>query len=181
MTLPLDDTAGTNIHMIEEYASQEASDSHLQTPPVQELISLFSSGNVLASAPEVHNDRIVASKVAKAVPTISSNPALVIANFEYKPGTVDSAIEGWKEYVKYVQESEDGTKEYAVLATEGEGWVRTVDVYESWEFLDKVHINSEAIGKVKEGIQKNGTGNVNVVRVRVVDGFLGRDKGSAKI
>lgn len=105
--------------MIEEYASQEASDSHLKTPPVQDLISLFTSGDVLAAPPEVSVTNIVHNKIARPPPKVSDNPAIILAHFEYKDGTLGHALEGWGQVVQAVKDTEPGTLGYSVTAAEG--------------------------------------------------------------
>ncbi|OAL44506.1 hypothetical protein IQ07DRAFT_550239, partial [Pyrenochaeta sp. DS3sAY3a] len=76
--VPLDDASGTEIYMIEEYASQAASTAHIATPPVQALLALFASGAVLAHAPEVHTST-VHKKCSSGSPfPLSSNPAIML-------------------------------------------------------------------------------------------------------
>ncbi|KAF2026464.1 hypothetical protein EK21DRAFT_33570, partial [Setomelanomma holmii] len=78
--LPVDDKAGNEIYMIEEYANQAASDAHLATQPVQDLIQLFTTGDALAGAPEVHNCPIRHNKRAGSPLTVSFNPAIVLVH-----------------------------------------------------------------------------------------------------
>ncbi|KAF2787008.1 hypothetical protein K505DRAFT_379873 [Melanomma pulvis-pyrius CBS 109.77] len=177
VTLPVDDTTGTVLYMIEEYASQAASDSHLATQPVQDLIGLFTTGDVLAGAPDVHTAPIVANKLAKQPPSVSDNPAIVLANFEYKPGTLASALKGWNSVVDYVSAKEEGTKSYTIFADLEKGnEIRTVEVYDSWEFVENVHLKSPAIAQNVEQNGKDRTGVKGAVKVKFVDGFLGREK-----
>ncbi|KAF2709913.1 hypothetical protein K504DRAFT_430016 [Pleomassaria siparia CBS 279.74] len=177
VTLPVEDTTGTVLYMIEEYASQEASDSHLSTAPVKALIELFTTGDVLAGAPEVSTLPIVFNKTAKQAPSVSDNPAIILANFEYKSGTVSNAFKGWKSVVDYVSANEDGTRGYTVLAdVDTRKEVRTVEVYDSWDFVENVHLKSPAI---RANVEQNGKDRTDVkgaVRVKFVDGFLGRER-----
>ncbi|KAH7068417.1 hypothetical protein BKA63DRAFT_371179, partial [Paraphoma chrysanthemicola] len=76
--LPVDDAAGNEIYMIEEYADQAASDAHLATQPVKDLIDLFTTGDVLGGAPEVHNCPIRSKKVSGAPLSVEANPAVVL-------------------------------------------------------------------------------------------------------
>ncbi|KAF2686876.1 hypothetical protein K458DRAFT_363249 [Lentithecium fluviatile CBS 122367] len=177
VTLPVDDTTGTVLYMIEEYASPAANDAHIATPPVHALIQLFTTGDVLAKAPEVHICPIIANNASYPVPSLSSSPAVVLAHFGYKPGTLPHALEGWKAVVEYVSKEEYWTRGYTVGEDkEGES-VRTVEVYESWEFLEKVHVKSEAVRRNEAHNGRDRTGVHGAVRVRTVDGFLGRDEG----
>lgn len=180
-TVPIDDTLGTEIYMIEEYASQEANASHIAAPPVQELISLLSTGDVLASAPEVYNNNITAQKEGAGNPSVSSDPAIVLAHYEYTPGTLSRALESWKDVVDYVEKNENGTGALAVLATEGGAEVRTVEIYESWEYLQDVHSKIPAIKAHQEHNGRGGTGAKGAVRLRCVHGFFGNGGACSKI
>lgn len=169
----------TTIHIpkLHRYASQAASDSHLATQPVKDLISLFTTGDVLAAAPEVHTAPIVVNKLARPTPSISDNPAIVLANFEYKPGTLGNAVKGWKSVTDYVSAKEDGTKSYTVMADLEKGKeIRTVEVYENWDYMENVHLKSPVIASNVEQNGKDRTGVEGAVRVKFVDGFLGRER-----
>jgi quinol monooxygenase YgiN len=179
--VPIDDKTGTELYMIEEYASQKVSNDHLSTAPVQDLIKLFTTGDVLAGAPEVHNTHTVAEKIAKPPPTLSSGPAILLASIEYKPGTLAHALEGWKELVSYVEKNEEGTRAYAITAAEGGSEVRAVEVYDSWDYVFKVHAKSPAMAECTRHNGKDRVGRIGIVQLRAVDGFLGRERGRAKI
>ncbi|PVH93824.1 hypothetical protein DM02DRAFT_694854 [Periconia macrospinosa] len=175
VTLPLDDTTGTVLYMIEEYASSAANDAHVATAPVQDLIQLFTTGNVLAQPPEVHICPVVGHKTSAKVSRIEANPAIVLAHVVYKPDTLSHALKGWRKVVEYVESNEYWTQGYTLGKEEESNCVRTVEVYESWGFVDKVHAGSEA---VRENAKENGkdrTGIEGTVRVRAVDGFMGRE------
>jgi quinol monooxygenase YgiN len=111
------------------------------------------------------------------MPSISDNPAIILANFEYQPGTLLNAVKGWKSVVDYVSAKEDGTKSYTVMADLEKGKeIRTVEVYESWEYVENVHTKSPVIAENLAQNGKDRTGVKGVVRVKFVDGFLGREK-----
>ncbi|KAJ4351446.1 uncharacterized protein N0V89_006788 [Didymosphaeria variabile] len=179
VTLPVDDTTGTVLYMIEEYASQAASDAHLATQPVQDLIKLFTTSDVLAQPPEVHTSTVTSSKPCSPPPAISTSPCIVLAHFDYQAGKVANALLGWADVVEYVAKNEYWTRGYTVGEGKDKNSVRTVETYESWEFLEKVHMKNEAIAKNQ---QQNGKDRVGqgAVRVTAVDGFLGRE-GKARL
>lgn len=158
--------------MIEEYTSEEANASHIAAPPVQELISLFGTADVLDSAPEVYNNNIVVQKAVTGDLDISSGTAIVLAHYEYPPGALSRALEGWKDVVRQIEESENGTRAYTVLATEGVNDVRTVEIYESWDYLQDAHLKDS---KVKAHAPKSS------VRLRCVHGFFGGGRTCSKI
>lgn len=167
--------------MIEEYASKEACDAHTATQPVQDLIALFTNGNVLESPPEVYNHEIIHDKIAKISPTVASDPAILLAHFSYKPGMLSHALQGWKSVVDYVTENEDGTLGYTVLASDSNDVIRTVEIYEGWDFVDNVHLKSPAITQIKERNAVDTTELPGAIRLKAVDGFLGRVSTDSKI
>jgi hypothetical protein len=164
VTIPIDDASNTEVYMIEEYASKEAHALHLQAPPVQELVSLFSSGDVLASGPEVHNDGILAQKVFHGV--MPPDPAIVLRYMEYKPEELSGALHGWKNTLDSA-EKHDSIVAYAVLGKEEECGRRTVEIYESEDYMEKAKGNED-----RGGVQ---------VRLRFWDGYLGNNRGYSKM
>lgn len=130
---------------------------------------------MLAQPPEVHTCAIVANKTSPPL-RISSDPAIILANFEYKPGTLTHALGGWKDVVGYVRENEAATKGYTVCEDKEGNSVRTVEVYENWDFLESVHVKNEAIKRNQEQNGRDRTGVKGAVRVKAIDGFLGREE-----
>ncbi|CAI6332883.1 unnamed protein product [Periconia digitata] len=176
VTLPLDDTTGTVLYMIEEYTSDAASDAHIATQPVQDLIQLFTAGGVLAQPPEVHTCLVVGSKTSRPVPQVSEDPAIVLAHVEYKPRTVSHALKGWLNVLGHAKNDEYWTKGYTLGREKDANFVRTVEMYQSWGFLDNVHLKSDAVAKNYLENGKDRTGVQGAVRVKAVDGYLGRER-----
>ncbi|KAF2269772.1 hypothetical protein CC78DRAFT_239450 [Lojkania enalia] len=174
VTLPLNDEAGAEIYTIEEYESPVANDIHIATPPVQDLINIFTSGHVLVAAPEVHTSPIAYNKVPQSTPRLLSKPAIVLTHLAYKTGTLMQALEGWKHVVDNVTANEENTLAYTVLNDEKGIEVRTVEVYENWEYVENVHLKNPVIA---ENQKKNGADIVyqGAVRLRAVDGFFGKE------
>lgn len=131
----------------------------------------------------MHVCPIISAKTSSPPPTFTAarSPAIVLAHVEYRPGTLAHALQGWSGVVDYVSKHEFWTKSYAVCEDKEANCVRTVEVYESWEFVDKVHLKSEAIARNQELNGKDRTGVQGAVRVRAVDGFLGREVGGVKL
>lgn len=127
----------------------------------------------------MHTSTVTASKICNPPPAISAKPAIVLAHSEYKPGAVANALKGWSGVVDYVVKSEHWTFGYTVGEEKEKDTVRTVETYESWEVLDKVHAKSETIVKSQEETGRDAVGK-GAVRVVAVDGFLGRE-GKAKL
>ena len=176
VTIPIDESNETDIYMIEEYADQAALDAHLNAPPVQDLISLFGQPGVLARAPDVHN---LTPSIDFARPELKSlslekKPAVVIANFPFKAGTLSHALEGWRELIAYSEKTEPQTWGYTVMEDSESSMLRTAEVYENWEFVKGVHLKSPAVTANAEHNGKDRAGKMDAVELRAVDGFFGR-------
>lgn len=100
------------------------------------------------------------------------DPFIVVAKFGYQPRTIDQALVGWTELVEYGEKEEPKTLGYSVFV-DGDD-VRTLEIYESKEFLCDVHVKSDAIKK--NGAQ-NGqwrTGQNCADKYHVVVGWLAK-------
>ena len=136
---------------------------------------------MLAQPPEVHTSTVTASKVCapSASSAAGTKPAILLAHYEYEPSTVADALRSWKDVVDYVVKNEYWTTGYTVGEEKDKSTVRTVETYEGWEFLEKVHAKSEVVLKSAERTGRNAVGK-GAVRVVAVDGFLGRE-GRARL
>lgn len=83
--------------------------------------------------------------------------------------TREKALEGSKSIAEEMKK-ESGTKGFTVADDKEASCVRTMVVYESWEAAESVHKGKEA------NIERGGTSGQGAVRVRAVDGFLGREE-----
>ncbi|KAH7134909.1 hypothetical protein B0J11DRAFT_517192 [Dendryphion nanum] len=181
VTVPLDDVAQNEIYMIEEYASPDASAAHLQTPPVQALIALFTTGDVLAAPPEVHNSTVAAAKSPAVPPSVSDKLAVILADVEYKSGTIKQALEGWKNVVDYAKTQDQGVHVYVVGEEDTGKQVRTVEIFDSWEFVKGTYLKAGVVQESRERDKAFRVGDLRAVTVKIVDGFLGREKGASKL
>jgi quinol monooxygenase YgiN len=176
VTLPIDDTKETEIYMIEEYVDKAASDAHLATLPVKDLIALFGQPGILAGAPKVWN---ITPSIEYARPqlkslTVESSPAVVMAHFGFKSGTLCHAVEGWKELISYAEKNEPQTLGYTIMEDKESSALRTVEVYESWDFVKDVHLKSEAVKLNGEQNGNDMTGDKGSAKLKPVDGFFGK-------
>jgi len=172
----VDDSNEKDIYMTEEYADQAALDAHLNAPPVVDLIALFGQPGALAGAPDVYN---LTPSIDFARPELRSlslekKPAVVMANFGFKASTLSHAVEGWGELIAYSEKTEPQTWGYTVMEDNQSNMLRTVEVYESWEFVKGVHLKSQAIKANAEHNGKDRTGEIGAVELKAVDGFFGR-------
>ncbi|KAF2818623.1 hypothetical protein CC86DRAFT_472688 [Ophiobolus disseminans] len=159
--LPVDDTSKTVVYMIEEYANQAASDAHLATKPVQDLIHLFTTGDVLAGAPEVHNCSIKHRKTSGSPLSVSSNPAIVLLH------TTSSSLENVQSAAEASAKSLNSTLVVEDKETSG---VRAEYVFDSWKSYEAFEKTDAAKAILKSA--------KNVVKIRAIDGFLGREEKS---
>ncbi|KAF2435699.1 hypothetical protein EJ08DRAFT_692276 [Tothia fuscella] len=171
--VPVDASNETCIYMIEEYADQAASDSHINQPVVKKLISrMGASPPALTGAPEIYNLAPVTDFKKPAEPT--SDTVMILAHYEYKDGKATDALEGWKALSDYCKEKEQETRGYCVMEDTAKSTVRTVEVYTDAKFVSDVHVKSDAVRANQEQNGANRTGVHGAVKLRIVQGFLGK-------
>lgn len=150
------------------YANQAASDAHLTTKPVQGLIHLFTTGDVLAQPPEVHNCPIITKKTSSPVP-ISSNPAIVLMNIPSKPdASATQEAEKWSELSQIVMKSLKGVNSFTVVADREAKSTRVECVLQSWD----------SFAAYQEFMVDGRRDGADLVKIRPIDGFTGRDSMS---
>jgi hypothetical protein len=150
------------------YANQAASDAHLATKPVQDLIQLFTTGEVLAQPPEVHNCPIITKKTSSPVP-ISSNPAIVLMNMPSKPNaSATKEAEKWHELSQIVTKSVKGVNAFTVVEDRETNSTRVECVLNSWD----------AFAGYQEFMVDGRRDGAEVVKIRPIDGFVGRENSS---
>ncbi|KAH7355982.1 hypothetical protein BKA66DRAFT_515729 [Pyrenochaeta sp. MPI-SDFR-AT-0127] len=167
--LPVDDTLKTEIYMIEEYASPAANDAHMATKPVQDLIQLFSTSDVLAQPPEVHTCPISSKHTSGIPPPISSNPAILLVNVGYKAGTTANALESWRNFTKSASSSVKELNLSIVVEDKETNSIRAEYVLDSWGAIEGFRYLAS---------EENRTGEVDAVKIRVIDGYIGREDRS---
>jgi hypothetical protein len=99
---------------------------------------------------------------------------VVLASFGYQPGTTGQAMEGWKELVDYVEANEAEALAYAVFEEAETNTVRSVQLFANREFVTDVHVGGEGIRRNREQNGRWRDGRREIVKARVVLGFLGR-------
>ncbi|KAL6711390.1 hypothetical protein ACN47E_004324 [Coniothyrium glycines] len=170
--VPVEDGLGTEIYMVEEYADQSAGDKHLATPPVQDLVKLFTTGDVLAGPPEVHNCLVSSKKTSGSVLRVDDKPAIVLVNTPYKTSVTKGVLAGWDGAVQDAFETAEGLRAVVVVDDKETQSVRAEYVFRNWEEWD----NFAAKGNSHDEIA--GKGPAEIVKIRAIDGFLGREGGS---
>ncbi|KAG9193957.1 hypothetical protein G6011_03992 [Alternaria panax] len=166
--LPVDEKLETEIYMIEEYANQAASDAHLATKPVQDLINLFTAGDVLAHPPEVHNCPVVTKKTSASPIPISSNPAIVLMNIPSRSGLSTKDAGKWDEMSQIVMKSVNSIFIFTVVEDHEANSTRVEAVLQDWD----------AFTGYEEFMIEGRRDTAEVVKVRPIDGFVGRESAS---
>jgi len=101
---------------------------------------------------------------------------IIFANFGYKAGLASQAVPGWSELVAHTEKNEEGTLTYTVIADEEKSWIRTVEAYESVEFLEGTHKKSAAIEANQKQNGEIRTGEKEVYRLKMVAGYLYKEE-----
>jgi hypothetical protein len=140
------------------YANQAASDAHLATQPVQDLIQLFTTGDVLDGAPEVQNCAIKVKKNTAPPLPVSANPAVVLLHTtSASQQDLRTAAHGGAKNLNSIVIVEDA----------GTNGVRAQYVLNDWKSYEAF----EAAGAVVKEAE-------SVVKIRPINGFLGREDKS---
>lgn len=146
----------------------------MASPAVAGMGALFSSDpSLLQGAPTVHQ---LQSDAAFTRPTISdhASPYIVFATLNYKPGTRDTAIEGFAQVCRVSEKPEPGTLSYNILSNKSElDIIRTVEVYESESYLWDVHAKSDAV-QGNGAATKDMRTNLELVFLKMVAGYFHR-------
>jgi hypothetical protein len=149
---------------LSRYANQAASDAHLATKPVQDLIQLFTTGEVLAAPPEVHNCPVrYKSRIVQSC-SLSTNPAIVLLHTT-SPG-VDDSKDAAERMVGNVKE----LNFLALVEDKETNGVRIQIVMDSWKSYEKFEKTDKA-----KGLTTNAS---SVVKIKAIAGFLCREDKS---
>jgi len=170
--LPINASDETSIYMVEGYESAEAQVAHRNAAPTDALFKAFTAG-LLAAPPTTHTLPPAASFQRAGLTAPPPGAVIVLTTFGYQPGKTGLALDGWKALVEHAEKKESGALAFDVTVDEKGSKVHTVQVFDGVESAD-AHVNGEAI---KANREQNGdlrTGERNIVRVKIADGFLGK-------
>ena len=154
------------------YESAEAQKIHRYAEPTDKLFKAFASG-LLVAPPITHTLPPVASFQRDGLTTPPSGAVIILTTFGYQPGKTGLALDGWKALAAHAKEKEPGALAVDVTEDVKGNKVHTVQLFDSEESAD-AHVNGEAI---KANREQNGdlrTGERNIVRVKIVYGFLSK-------
>jgi quinol monooxygenase YgiN len=86
---------------------------------------------------------------------------------------------GWTGVVESAEKTEEGTLSYTVLVDEEKSCVRTIEAYESKEFLYGTHLKSPAIEANQKQNGELRTGVKDVYSLKMVAGYLYKEPNKA--
>lgn len=98
---------------------------------------------------------------------------LILAHMGYQNGKTTTALPAFQDLISTCEKMEPQFLGCAVCEDKANNNVRVVDLFESEKFYDEVHAKSEAIGKFHES-QTMANGEFSLVKLKIVQGFLGR-------
>ncbi|KAF2110312.1 hypothetical protein BDV96DRAFT_650956 [Lophiotrema nucula] len=154
-TVPRDVSDDKTLYVIEEYADQAAFDSHMAAKPTTEMIANFGANPSLFSAESEIIMAEPSSSFKRPECAKATDPFIAYASIDYKEGTRDEALQGWKGVASATQDNESDTLSYAIMKNKGNSVnVCTFEVYTDEDFFRKVHAPSKA---VQENRAKYGT------------------------
>ena len=149
------------------YTNQAANDAHFATKPVQDLVQLFTTGDILAQPPEVHNCLFAAKKTSGSPLSILSDPAIVIMNVPSKPGSAPQPVEEWKDIAEISMSKAKGVSVFAVVEDKEGNSIRMQCVAQDWN----------AFADLQSSVLDGSLDRIETVKIRPIDGFLGREGG----
>jgi len=123
---------------------------------VQDLIQLFTTGDVLAGPPEVHNCPVRYKKSLGQPLSVSSNPGIVLLH------STSTGADAWTKAVENINELSFGA---VVEDTETKG-VRLELIFGSWSSYEAFEKSDAAKGAE------------SATKIRPIAGFLGREDRS---
>jgi quinol monooxygenase YgiN len=98
---------------------------------------------------------------------------IILTTFGYKQGKTSFALDGWKALVEHAESKEDGALAFDVTEDVEESKVHTVQIFDSIASAD-AHVNGDAIKANREHNGELRVGGRNIVRVKVVYGYLAK-------
>lgn len=182
MKVPEGTDEATSIFAIEEYENQAALDAHMGSEIVQTLLPDLEREDHHKHL--LHRDMIASHEIHTFPSSISYSrpstakckyPFIVFAGFTFRPRQAATVFPRLKELMHYYQESEPEIPSYTVMEDKEANQLRTVEVYETKDYLHDVHVKSDAVRKNGE---QNGNlrveGAARAVKCRKVAGWLYR-------
>ncbi|KAF1988050.1 hypothetical protein K402DRAFT_392323 [Aulographum hederae CBS 113979] len=179
ITIPKDDADQNTVFAIEEYASKAASDSHMTTSAVQDLISLLSTNpDILESPPKVYTlDQ--AFGFTRPETANHENPFILFATLAFQSGTREKALAAWSNSPPATEAQEPGVLSYRwYTSAEEPEKLFSVEAYESEDYLWSHHAKAPHVVKAMETVKDIGTDTV-LVALKRVTGYMYKDSGSA--
>jgi hypothetical protein len=147
------------------YANQAASDAHMAIQPVQDLIALFTTGDVLAQPLEFQNCPVATKRTSGSPLSVSSNPAIIIINIDSGAGTMAQGIERWKSVANTAMSSVEGLSVFNVAEDKEADSVRVECVLKDWDVF----------AELQKTVLNGKQSAMEIIKFRPIDGFVDRE------
>lgn len=144
----------------------------MATSIITEVIKLFSSDPPLLQGPPVIYTLQAAASFTRASVSEHDDPYIVFSTLDYKPGTAEQGISGFRDVCNITERNELGTLSYNILRDkDNQHQVKTLEVYESEAYLWDPHAKSVAVASNKEA-NKDIRTNLHLVFLKRIAGYF---------
>ncbi|KAF2264444.1 hypothetical protein CC78DRAFT_568364, partial [Lojkania enalia] len=146
LTVPRDSLDDKSVYVFEEYADQAALDAHMGTKATADLIAYFGTNSSLFSgSPDIATCE-TSSSFARPECATATDPYIAYASIDYKEGTRDEALQGWKYVTSETQNNEPDTLGYGILKDKANTiTINSVELYANETYFREVHAKSKAV------------------------------------
>ena len=164
------------------YSSKESFDTHMASKPVADLVAYFGANpDLFGGAPDISTSES-SSSFTRSTATKEKKPFITYASIVYQEDKREDALEGWKYVTSETVKNEPGTLSYGVYKNkDNDNTVKTVEVYKSEEYFKHVHVPSKAVSQNKEKYGDEIRLSLQHVFLRLVAGYLARDKSTSSL
>jgi len=171
ITIPKDESDETSIYVIEEYADQASFATHQTSSAFKDLVNFAENENLYAEEPVVYE--LTPFHILTRPKVLTHNdPYIVFGTVEYQAGKMVESMPYWKNVFSTTQTEEAGSLVYALCSDHAKPDVmRTVEVYESKEYLWDPHAKSDAVVENVKNTKHLRTGLEHVF-LQIIAGYL---------
>jgi len=130
----------------------------MAAPKTKELINALGTEPILEGTPRIYQLEPIGSFTKPEIEQ-QSDPWMVFATIDYKPGLTVESVLYWKAVIETSKNDEPGTFVYGILKTkEPSDSLYSLEAYESKEYLWDVHAKSGAIAENVKNTKDMRTG-----------------------
>jgi quinol monooxygenase YgiN len=161
----------------ERYADQAAFDGHMDAQATKDLISYYEANPSLFTSPTEVSMSEISSTFARTECARATDPYVGYASIDYKDGTRDDALEGWKGVTSETKKNEPDTLSYTIVKDKANTvTVHTFEVYANESYFREVHAKSQAVSDNRKKYGDAVRTAFNLRLLKLASGFLHRDE-----